>query len=82
MTDSKQKNKVSKFKFLGPILGVCALLLIMMFQAGAFATNQIEPGLTPEVDEKAGSYETFKVETQKVADFYTAIGTVRSQPGP
>jgi RND family efflux transporter MFP subunit len=80
MADTKQNNNVvSKFRFLGPILGVCALLLIMMFQAGAFATNQIEPGLNPEADEKADSYETVKVETQKIADYYTAIGTVRSR---
>ncbi|MFZ5952894.1 MAG: efflux RND transporter periplasmic adaptor subunit [Candidatus Rifleibacteriota bacterium] len=63
--------------YIGPIVGVIGLMLIMMYQGGAFATGQIEPGLRPEP--APSTRETELVKAVDVADFYQAIGTVRSR---
>ena len=64
--------------YIAPIVGVVGLLLIMLYQGGAFATGQIEPGLRPETQAAAGR-ETITIKSESVADYYKAIGTVRSR---
>jgi multidrug efflux pump subunit AcrA (membrane-fusion protein) len=66
-----------KKSYIGPIVGVAGLLLIMLYQGGAFATNQIETGLKPQT--AIANRETFTVEANSIPDFYEAIGTVRSR---
>ncbi len=72
MTSTPKKNS-----YIGPVVGVAGLLLIMLYQGGAFATNQIEPGLKPLA--AVSSRATMTVEANSIPDFYKAIGTVRSR---
>lgn len=66
-----------KSAYIGPVAGFIGLLLIMLYQGGAFATGQIEPGLRPQV--AAAARETLVIKAESVSDFYRAIGTVRSR---
>ncbi|MDN5278228.1 MAG: HlyD family secretion protein [Clostridiales bacterium] len=74
---SKTQANSSKSAIIGPILGIAALLFIMLFQGGAFATGQIEPGLTGE--KALPPQETITVSETSVPVFYQSIGTVRSR---
>ncbi|GAB4277178.1 MAG: efflux RND transporter periplasmic adaptor subunit [Candidatus Rifleibacteriota bacterium] len=76
MSDNTNKN-VNKNQWLGPVFGIAGLLLIMLFQGGAFATGQIAPGMVPENQTAHG--ETITVKSESVPDYYHAIGTVRSR---
>ncbi len=64
-------------QFAGPIGGVSALLLLMLFQGGFFASGQIMPGMQNEAPAAAG--ETITLEHSPQPSFYQAIGTVRSR---
>jgi RND family efflux transporter MFP subunit len=77
MTSNNIDNKSRISAYIGPVIGIFALLLIMMFQSGAFATNQIAPALNPAPGKVHG--ETMTVVSEKVANYYKAIGTVRSR---
>lgn len=71
------KKVTSKNAYIGPIVGLAGLLLIMLYQGGAFATNQIEPGLKPAA--AASSGETITITANEIPDYYKAIGSVRSR---
>lgn len=64
-------------RYIGPVAGVSALLFLMMFQGGFFATGQILPGINLEKPAETGA--TIKVTETVKPDYYTAIGTVRSR---
>lgn len=63
--------------YLGPFVGVGALLLLMMFQGGFFATGQILPGINLDKPQDTGV--TFAIAESTQPDYYRAIGTVRSR---
>ena len=77
MSETAKKSSILKANVIGPILGVLGLLLIILFQGGAFATGQITPGISEEA--KTNSQETLRVQQTAIPDFYQAIGTVRSR---
>lgn len=64
-------------QFAGPAGGAAALLFLMLFQGGFFASGQILPGMQNDRTETAG--EIITVEHSPQASFYQAIGTVRSR---
>ena len=79
MSETQNKNVTATKlgRYFGPMAGVSALLFLMMFQGGFFATGQILPGINQEKPENTGT--TISIEETAKADFYTAIGTVRSR---
>jgi RND family efflux transporter MFP subunit len=76
MNSEHNKKKQKLIHFAGPIAGIILLLLIMMFQSGAFATGKIKPGLK-RLDDTVES-ETLKIVSEEIPVYYKAIGTVRS----
>lgn len=60
-----------------PLLGIIALIFLMLFQGGFFASGRIPPQLVVEQDEI--SQQTLIVEKVDKSDFYRAVGTVRSR---
>ncbi|MBU1105568.1 MAG: efflux RND transporter periplasmic adaptor subunit [Candidatus Riflebacteria bacterium] len=76
-TQNKTSANTKLGHYFGPMVGVGALLFLMLFQGGFFATGQILPGMNQEKPENIGA--TIKVEDTAKPDFYKAIGTVRSR---
>ena len=77
MTNNKEKKVIKKNSYYGPAIGVAALVFLMLFQGGFFASGQINPGMQPNTATYSG--ETIKIEATKQPDFYQAIGSVRSR---
>ncbi len=78
MSATKKTKFTTKYgAYLGPFVGVSALLLLMMFQGGFFATGQILPGINLEKPQDVGA--TLAVAESTRPDYYRAIGTVRSR---
>lgn len=79
MSEAQNKTLIkTRFAgYIGPVIGVAALLFLMMFQGGFFATGQILPGINLEKPAETGAAIT--VEETLRPDYYTAIGTVRSR---
>jgi RND family efflux transporter MFP subunit len=78
MSDAPTKTtfKTRFIRYLGPVTGVSALLLLMLFQGGFFANGQISPGIDQEKPQNIG--ETITVAETSQPGYYRAIGTVRS----
>lgn len=77
MNNTPKPSGKMPYRFIGPITGVIALLVLMMFQGGFFATGQIVPGISSEKTDNIGA--TITVEHTTRPSFYQAIGTVRSR---
>ncbi len=75
MTEVKKQSLAGRL--VGPVVGVGGLLFLMLFQGGFFASGQIVPGISSEV--QAGNVDSLTVEQTARPDFYQAIGTVRSR---
>ncbi|KAF1081114.1 MAG: hypothetical protein GQF41_2382 [Candidatus Rifleibacterium amylolyticum] len=76
-TQTKPASNARFGKFIGPVAGVGALLFLMLFQGGFFATGQILPGINLEKPQNIG--ETLNIAETSRPDYYRAIGTVRSR---
>lgn len=76
-TQTKPASNARFGKFIGPVAGVGALLFLMLFQGGFFATGQILPGINLEKPQNIG--ETLNITETSRPDYYRAIGTVRSR---
>jgi RND family efflux transporter MFP subunit len=60
--------------------GATALILLMLYMTGYFATNKISPGNATETPEKVLRPEkTAKATVETIQEFYEAVGTVRPE---
>lgn len=64
-------------KIIIPLAGISALALLMAFQAGAFATDKINPGIKKAFEITA--QETITIEKVSIPEYHHSIGTVRSR---
>lgn len=64
-------------KIIMPVIGVIALVLLMMVQGGAFATNLITPGMQESKEDLSGTSITITKTEQP--EYYHSVGSVRSR---
>ncbi|MDD3000718.1 MAG: efflux RND transporter periplasmic adaptor subunit [Candidatus Riflebacteria bacterium] len=64
-------------KIIVPIAGIAALALLMAVQAGAFATDKINPGIKKAFEITA--QDTLTIEKESQSEYYHSIGTIRSR---
>lgn len=79
--DKKNRNTSKLSSLLIPVIAIGVLLLLMMWQSGAFSGDRIEPGKTSlnNQSEIAGNAKIVPVEMKTVPVLYKTVGTVRSR---
>lgn len=77
MIDMDKKKPRKGLRFLSFLCGISALALLMLYMAGVFVPDKIEPGKIPAEKRTWTPKATAKAVRETVTDFYEAPGTVR-----
>lgn len=59
------------------LCGIAALAVLMLYMAGVFTPDKIDPGKVPDTAGPANPQEVARAMVETVTEFYEAVGTVR-----